>query len=130
MSMQWIDRPRYQRALQIQLGLTPDQQAIVSSAAIDRAFAAEDQRRRLALMQLAAERDYRNASLNLRRRTTRADYDLRREQFDDKTDQAPLAQAVTLADVMLAGQQARQRLALDTQTAQELNRIRKKIVGG
>ena len=55
MSMQWIDRPRYQRALQIQLGLTPDQQAIVSSAAIDRAFAAEDQRRRLALMQLAAE---------------------------------------------------------------------------
>lgn len=61
----WTKSPKYQRALQRLRRLSPDQQAVFSSLAMDESFADEEMRKRLRSMQMAAGIEGQAKSLEL-----------------------------------------------------------------
>lgn len=87
--------PRYQRAIAKLHELTPDQLAIVNTLKIDQAFATEDIRNELALMDLAAFRERTRGELSLRTRSLGA----RQRAFKTSRRQQPLANAIGLLNV-------------------------------
>ena len=117
MEPRWLNNPRYQRAVQKMARLDPTRKAILDTVIADEAFADQDMRKRLAMMQLAAQKTahQRNIGLNERRiglqegelafKKDRADvgYDMASDKFRMDRNDANLAENLGYANIGLSG---------------------------
>jgi len=95
----WLNNPRYQKAVQKMARLDPTRRAILDTVIADTAFADQDMRNRLALMNLEARKlsqtrdiDLREKQMALNKQRADQNYNLAQNQMDFSKDEADTAE--------------------------------------
>ena len=130
MEPRWLNNPRYQKAVQKMARLDPTRKAILDTVIADEAFADQDMRNRLAMMQLAAQKtaNQRNLDMGEKRMAfnkERADvgYGLASEKFNiDKSD-SNLAENLGYANIGLSGLRGYTDLKEKQRKTKQLNEL-------
>lgn len=117
--MDWMNNPRYQRAIQRLNRMSPSEKAVIDTVAADKHFATEEMRNRLSSMRAAAEREFRKSRLGLAER----ELGLRRRAIRFQQRQLPIAYGIGGAGVLASGYLGYQRMKADTEAAERLRRL-------
>jgi len=112
----WKTSPRYQRALQRLMRMSPEQKAIFTSANLDEVFADEEMKGRLNSMRMAANKEAQAKSLELGERGL----GLQEKEFRFAKRQIPIATAIGLGEVGASTYMGLQRIRADTELAERL----------
>lgn len=103
MKADFYNSPRYQRMLQRYQRMTPEQRAIVSTAAADEQFGSDDMRKQLQLMELGMKKKQFEDTLAFSKQRANAEYDLRKGAFDFRQGQEKKGEWLGLANLAAAG---------------------------
>ena len=96
------DTPAYQRLIQRQGRIRPEQRAILDTLSVDKDFATEETRRVLQSLRFESDKAYRDKLLGLRERTFDVGIGLRGERFGRAQKQERLATTIGLGEVAAA----------------------------
>lgn len=99
----FYNSPRYQRMLQRYQRMTPEQRAIVSTAAADEQFGSDDMRKQLQLMELGMRKKHFEDSLEFSKQRFNAEHEMRRGVFDFRQGQERKGEMLGLANLAAAG---------------------------
>ena len=86
--------PRYQRAIQRLRRMSPDQRAVFNTMALDESFASDEMRKKLQSMQLAADKEARETSVELGKRSL----GLQKREIKFAKKQEPIATTLAIAE--------------------------------
>lgn len=103
MSTDFVNSPRYQRMFQRYARMSPEQRAIVSTAALDEKFGDEDMRRQLQLMELGIKKKAFDESLAFAKQKFGAEMDFKRGAFDFSKSQERKGELLGMANLAAAG---------------------------
>lgn len=107
--------PRYQRAVQRLRRMSPDQRAVFNTMTLDKSFASEEMRKKISSIQSAADKEARETSLELGKRSL----GLQKREIEFAKKQEPIATTLAIAEAGIDVYKGYQ----ERKTSQELARL-------